>query len=106
MLGQTCLSTSDFIYYNSLVVTDVVSLSAPNLIKSSITTTSSSSSSNSGAFISVRGQGLRAETFENDHIKIIKQHEILIQQMQMCLEGNKGWEKLSEFRNSNGSKKC
>ena len=63
LLGQTCLSVSDFIYYNSLIITDVVSLSSPNSIKSSITTSTSSSTANAGAFISIRGQGLRAETF-------------------------------------------
>ena len=59
---------------NTLVISDVVGLSSPNSIKSSITTVTSSTSSNAGAFISIRGQGLRAETFENDYIKIIKQH--------------------------------
>lgn len=57
-MGSTCLSVSDFIYYNSLIVSDVVSLSRPSSIKSSITT-ASSSNANAVAFISLRGQGLR-----------------------------------------------
>lgn len=61
LLGSTCLSVSDFIYYNSLIVSDVVSLNPPTGIKSSITTTSSSNA-NAIAFISLRGQGLRGET--------------------------------------------
>lgn len=59
LIGQTCLSVSDFIYYNSLIVSDVVPINPPTSIKSSITTASSSTSM-AVAFISLRGQGLRA----------------------------------------------
>lgn len=104
LVGSTCLSVSDFIYYNSLIVSDVVSLSRPSSIKSSITT-ASSSNANAVAFISLRGQGLRGQTLERDYIKIIKQHEAVVQQLQLCLQGERGWEKLSEFRNSSESQK-
>lgn len=77
------------------MVSDVISLNSPQSIKSSITTTSSASTNNAVGYISVRGQGLKADSFEKDYIKIVKQHETLIQQLQMCLDGSKGWEKLS-----------
>lgn len=60
IIGQTSLSVSDFLYYNYLVVSDVVPLMPSSTIKSSVAT--SATNSNAVGFISLRGQALKALT--------------------------------------------
>lgn len=65
LLGCTSLSVTDFIYYNALMISDVIPLNSPvaSIIKSSVATTASNmNNSNPIAFVSIRGQGLHADT--------------------------------------------
>lgn len=49
----------------------------------------------------MRAQAFSGDTFEKDYIKIIKHHEEILKQLGFLLQGEKGWEKLSEYKNSN-----
>lgn len=57
------------------MVSDVVPINSVSLMKSSITTTTSSATNSCIlAFVSLRGQGIQAETLNKDYFRIIKQH--------------------------------